>query len=184
MVGAMFGGLGLDVASETTLHRIRRAIREQYAEEPPSPRPSHATLINHSDSPLIPAHIDSDPDCLYKHSFQESKCQAQIDALYECCRLFYEVKGDDARTVSCPKPDLLRLKLQQRAAAAAAAAAAKAGEGAAGRAREGPGGAAGAGRGGFYLNAVQEGGEEEEEEEEQRERVRQEIGDGAMADAD
>lgn len=32
----------------------------------------------------------------------------EIDALYECCNAFYSEKGDDARCVSCPKPDLLR----------------------------------------------------------------------------
>ncbi|KZZ97988.1 mtcp1 [Ascosphaera apis ARSEF 7405] len=54
-------------------------------------------------------------NCLNKNGFQESKCQAQVDALYECCKAFYEAKGDDAKTVSCPKPDLLRLKMKQRA---------------------------------------------------------------------
>jgi hypothetical protein len=32
----------------------------------------------------------------------------KVDALYECCNAFYKEKGDDARCVSCPKPDLLR----------------------------------------------------------------------------
>jgi hypothetical protein len=32
----------------------------------------------------------------------------QIDALYECCNLFYQKNGDDASTVSCPKANLLR----------------------------------------------------------------------------
>jgi len=32
----------------------------------------------------------------------------QIDALYECCNTFYQRNGDDAKTVSCPKPNLLR----------------------------------------------------------------------------
>lgn len=33
---------------------------------------------------------------------------SKIDALYECCNSFYKEKGDDARCVTCPKPDLLR----------------------------------------------------------------------------
>jgi hypothetical protein len=32
----------------------------------------------------------------------------QIDALYECCNLFYQKNGDEASTVSCPKANLLR----------------------------------------------------------------------------
>jgi hypothetical protein len=35
----------------------------------------------------------------------------QIDALYECCSLFYKKEGDDASTVSCPKASLLRYVL-------------------------------------------------------------------------
>ncbi|KAJ5154902.1 uncharacterized protein N7500_010341 [Penicillium coprophilum] len=57
-------------------------------------------------------------DCLQKNSFDESKCQAQIDALYECCNAFYQERGDQASTVSCPKANLLRLKMRQRAQAA------------------------------------------------------------------
>jgi hypothetical protein len=33
---------------------------------------------------------------------------SKVDALYECCNAFYKEKGDEARCVSCPKPDLLR----------------------------------------------------------------------------
>ena len=52
--------------------------------------------------------------CLSKNSYKEEKCQGHIDKLYECCRLFYEQNGDDASTVSCPKPSLLKLKMKQR----------------------------------------------------------------------
>lgn len=54
------------------------------------------------------------PACLSKNSFDEQKCQAQIDALYSCCNAFYEKFGDDAKTVSCPMANLLRLKIEQR----------------------------------------------------------------------
>ncbi|TLD13881.1 uncharacterized protein PgNI_03141 [Pyricularia grisea] len=56
--------------------------------------------------------------CLTKNGYKEEKCQGVIDALYDCCRAFYEKKGDDASTVTCPKPDLLRLKIKQRQDAA------------------------------------------------------------------
>jgi len=68
-------------------------------------------------------------DCIQKNNFNEAKCQkqvrtmignirisqgfkltlcSQIDALYECCNLFYQKNGDEASTVSCPKANLLR----------------------------------------------------------------------------
>ncbi|EPS42903.1 hypothetical protein H072_3132 [Dactylellina haptotyla CBS 200.50] len=53
-------------------------------------------------------------DCIQKNRFDESKCQEQIDALYACCAEFYRLKGRDARSVSCPKPNLLDLKIKQR----------------------------------------------------------------------
>ncbi|PLB37472.1 uncharacterized protein BDW47DRAFT_107106 [Aspergillus candidus] len=53
--------------------------------------------------------------CLTKNSFNEDKCQAQIDALYECCNAFYQERGDHGQTPSCPKASLLRLKMKQRA---------------------------------------------------------------------
>ena len=67
--------------------------------------------------------------CIQKNNFNEAKCQQQvshvskdmdvlyrilsadgiqIDALYECCNLFYQKNGDEASTVSCPKANLLR----------------------------------------------------------------------------
>ncbi|KAH8697332.1 hypothetical protein BGW36DRAFT_378464 [Talaromyces proteolyticus] len=52
--------------------------------------------------------------CLSKNSYKEEKCQAQIDALYECCNAFYKEHGDDAKTASCPKASLLRIKMKQR----------------------------------------------------------------------
>ncbi|KAJ5731871.1 hypothetical protein N7493_003352 [Penicillium malachiteum] len=55
--------------------------------------------------------------CLTKNSYKEEKCQAQIDALYECCNAFYQEQGDQASVVSCPKAQLLRLKMKQRAEA-------------------------------------------------------------------
>ncbi|KAJ4983032.1 hypothetical protein SVAN01_11489 [Stagonosporopsis vannaccii] len=54
-------------------------------------------------------------DCIQKNNFDEGKCRKEVDALYECCNAFYKEKGDDARCVTCPKPDLLRIKLKQRA---------------------------------------------------------------------
>ncbi|EMD01082.1 hypothetical protein BAUCODRAFT_29470 [Baudoinia panamericana UAMH 10762] len=54
-------------------------------------------------------------DCIQKNNYKEEKCQQQIDALYECCNLFYQRNGDQASTVSCPKANLLRLKMKQRA---------------------------------------------------------------------
>ncbi|ORY66488.1 uncharacterized protein BCR38DRAFT_181642 [Pseudomassariella vexata] len=53
-------------------------------------------------------------NCLTKNNYNESKCQGLIDALYECCDVFYQKNGDDASTVSCPKASLLRLKMKQR----------------------------------------------------------------------
>lgn len=54
-------------------------------------------------------------DCLTRNNYNEARCQSVVKALYECCAAFYEKNGDDARTVSCPKPDLLRLKMKQMA---------------------------------------------------------------------
>lgn len=45
-------------------------------------------------------------DCFRIHYVRLKKIK--IDALYECCNAFYKNSGDDATTVSCPKPDLLR----------------------------------------------------------------------------
>lgn len=53
-------------------------------------------------------------DCLTKNGYNEAKCQKAIDALYECCSAFYQRHGDEASSPSCPKPDLLRLKMKQR----------------------------------------------------------------------
>ncbi|KAF2484374.1 hypothetical protein BDY17DRAFT_295526 [Neohortaea acidophila] len=53
-------------------------------------------------------------DCVQKNNFDQSKCEKQIDELYECCRRFYERNGDEASVVSCPKASLLRLKMKQR----------------------------------------------------------------------
>jgi hypothetical protein len=61
-----------------------------------------------------PERILTSTDCLQKNNYKEDKCQSAIDALYECCNAFYQGKGDDATTTSCPKPKLLRLKMEQR----------------------------------------------------------------------
>ena len=53
-------------------------------------------------------------DCLTKNGYNETKCAKLVDALYDCCQAFYERNGSDAKSVSCPKPDLLRLKIEQR----------------------------------------------------------------------
>ena len=53
-------------------------------------------------------------DCLSKNGYKEERCQNVIDALYECCEAFYRKNGDGATSTSCPKPDLLRLKIKQR----------------------------------------------------------------------
>ncbi|TIA53527.1 hypothetical protein D6C83_04356, partial [Aureobasidium pullulans] len=66
-------------------------------------------------------------DCIQKNGYDESKCQKQIDALYECCNAFYEKNGDSASTkirnslhreILCLLTLLrsfLRLKMRQRA---------------------------------------------------------------------
>ncbi|TVY28143.1 Cx9C motif-containing protein, mitochondrial, partial [Lachnellula hyalina] len=56
--------------------------------------------------------LETDPPC---HAKAESKCQGQIDALYECCNSFYARNGDEAKSVCCPQASLLRLKMKQRA---------------------------------------------------------------------
>lgn len=53
-------------------------------------------------------------DCLKANGYNEAKCTRLIDTLYQCCRQFYEDNGAEARTVCCPKPKLLELKLEQR----------------------------------------------------------------------
>lgn len=67
----------------------------------------------------VPSLLEIEPanrskDCLTKNSYKEEKCQAQVNALYECCNAFYKERGEDAKTPSCPKPSLLKLKLKQR----------------------------------------------------------------------
>ncbi|TVY83388.1 Cx9C motif-containing protein [Lachnellula suecica] len=68
---------------------------------------NHGMFISHS-----PA--DGFQDCLAKHSYNESKCRAQVDALYDCCNSFYSRYGDEAKSASCPQANLLRLKMKQR----------------------------------------------------------------------
>ncbi|KAI5786737.1 hypothetical protein FPQ18DRAFT_234954, partial [Pyronema domesticum] len=54
-------------------------------------------------------------NCLQKNQYDESKCGALIDALYECCSAMYEREGLAEKNVCCPKESLLRLKIKQRA---------------------------------------------------------------------
>ena len=54
------------------------------------------------------AAIKASIDCLTKSNYNEDKCQAQIDALYDCCDAFYSRHGEGAKTVSCPKVSLLK----------------------------------------------------------------------------
>ena len=53
-------------------------------------------------------------DCLTRNSYDEGKCAKYVDMLYECCQAFYQKNGDDATSASCPKANLLRLKIEQR----------------------------------------------------------------------
>ncbi|OLN94223.1 Cx9C motif-containing protein 4, mitochondrial, partial [Colletotrichum chlorophyti] len=52
-------------------------------------------------------------DCLTRNGYKEERCQPVILALYECCEAFYRSRGDDAISASCPKPNLLHLKLRR-----------------------------------------------------------------------
>lgn len=53
-------------------------------------------------------------DCLQQNGYNESKCTAAIDALYACCKQFYQENGPEALSLCCPKFNLLQLKLKQR----------------------------------------------------------------------
>lgn len=55
-------------------------------------------------------------NCLQLHNYDESKCTKIIDQLYECCSKFYIANGNSAKSVCCPRFDLLRVKIKQRAA--------------------------------------------------------------------
>ncbi|KAG6017955.1 hypothetical protein E4U43_008082 [Claviceps pusilla] len=52
-------------------------------------------------------------NCLTRNNYNDAKCQDVVRALYDCCDAFYQKYGDEATTPSCPKPNLLRLKIQQ-----------------------------------------------------------------------
>ncbi|KAA8894087.1 hypothetical protein FN846DRAFT_975990 [Sphaerosporella brunnea] len=54
--------------------------------------------------------------CLQRNGYNESKCGAEIDALYECCIEMYKHEGLAEKNVCCPKKPLLELKVKQRAA--------------------------------------------------------------------
>jgi len=66
-------------------------------------------------SPATKTELTTTADCLAKNSYNEDKCRSQVDALYDCCNRFYEKNGDGAKSVSCPKANLLKLKMKQRA---------------------------------------------------------------------
>lgn len=53
-------------------------------------------------------------DCLQQNGYNESKCTKAIDALYACCKQFYQDNGPEAQSLCCPKFKLLQLKLKQR----------------------------------------------------------------------
>ncbi|KAI5780526.1 hypothetical protein EDC01DRAFT_620453 [Geopyxis carbonaria] len=55
--------------------------------------------------------------CLQKNHYNEARCSAQIDALYDCCTEMYKREGLAAKNICCPKKNLLELKLKQRAQA-------------------------------------------------------------------
>ncbi|KAF4300709.1 tRNA-dihydrouridine synthase [Botryosphaeria dothidea] len=80
----------------------------------PSQGMRHPRCIAKLHAIIGPSFADAGTDCLQKSGYKEEKCQRQIDALYECCNAFYQRNGDDASCVSCPKANLLRLKIKQR----------------------------------------------------------------------
>jgi hypothetical protein len=55
-------------------------------------------------------------NCLQRNGYDESKCGAEIDALYECCTEMYKREGLAEKNVCCPKQSLLEFKVKQRAA--------------------------------------------------------------------
>ena len=62
----------------------------------------------------LPRRVLTSADCLTKNGYNAARCTKLVDALYECCQAFYERNGDSAVTASCPKANLLRLKMEQR----------------------------------------------------------------------
>jgi hypothetical protein len=55
-------------------------------------------------------------NCLQRNGYNESKCGAEIDALYECCTEMYKREGLAEKNVCCPQRSLLDFKVKQRAA--------------------------------------------------------------------
>ncbi|KAL2757156.1 hypothetical protein ACRALDRAFT_1093105 [Sodiomyces alcalophilus JCM 7366] len=49
--------------------------------------------------------------CLNRNNYDENQCQSAIVELYHCCERFYGKQGNTAISPSCPKADVLRLKL-------------------------------------------------------------------------
>ncbi|KAI5810122.1 hypothetical protein DFH27DRAFT_538226 [Peziza echinospora] len=66
-----------------------------------------------SDPPCFPRAC-AIQSCLQKNQYDEQKCTKLVDALYECCAALYAINGDDTKSVCCPKPSLLRIKMEQR----------------------------------------------------------------------
>jgi hypothetical protein len=54
-------------------------------------------------------------NCLQKNGYNEARCSALIDALYECCTEMYKRKELAEKNVCCPQKSLLELKIKQRA---------------------------------------------------------------------
>jgi hypothetical protein len=55
-----------------------------------------------------------DVDCIQANKYDESKCKKVIDNLYACCDRYYRENGYDPKPTACPKPDLLKVKIEQR----------------------------------------------------------------------
>ncbi|CAK9784280.1 DUF1903-domain-containing protein [Cutaneotrichosporon oleaginosum] len=51
-------------------------------------------------------------DCLDRNGYNEAKCQAAVRRLYECCAEMYAREGE-AKSPSCPTPQVVQRKLKQ-----------------------------------------------------------------------
>ncbi|GAO14719.1 hypothetical protein UVI_02028670 [Ustilaginoidea virens] len=75
------------------------------------PRTRLAILARHADH--VVNRQCAIQDCLTRSNYDDAKCQHVIKALYQCCEAFYQERGDDAASPSCPKPSLVRMKMKQ-----------------------------------------------------------------------
>lgn len=75
--------------------------------------PSHLIMSTNETSECKPFAC-AIQDCLLANGYDESKCSKAIDALYKCCKGFYETNGPSAQSVCCPKFNLLQKKLERR----------------------------------------------------------------------